>query len=75
MIRKTIFALAATAAIVASALPSDAFAKKGGFHHGGRFWVGVGIATLGAAALASCYQYQWVQTPYGLRQVPVNVCD
>jgi fucose permease len=72
MIRKTIFAIAATAAIVATALPTDASAKKWGKHNG--FWLGVGIATVGTAIAASCLQYQWVETRRGPRYMLVNAC-
>jgi hypothetical protein len=73
MIRKTVFAIASTAAILATALPTSASAKHWGHH--GRFWggVGLGMAVIGTAA-ASCYQYQWVQTPRGPRYLLVNVC-
>ena len=74
MIRKTIFAISATTAILATALPTAASAHKWN-HHGGRFLGGAGIAVVGTSLLASsCLQYQWVPTRYGMRQVLVNVC-
>jgi hypothetical protein len=80
MFRKTVLAIAATAAIGAASL-TPASAHHFGFGHFGGFGFGLGV--LGAAAIASstyavdtCWQYQWVQTPRGYyRKVLVNVCE
>jgi len=74
MFRKSIIAIAATAAIATAALPSTASAHKWKGHHG--FYAGViGLSVLGAGIAASCYRYQWIETRYGWRRVMVNVCD
>jgi hypothetical protein len=87
MIRKTLLALTAIAALGASvSAPTTAdakgfFKKKWHHHHGHRGWGKWGPA-FGAAALIagtaiaveSCYQRQWVETPYGMRKVRVYVC-
>ena len=77
MFRKTIVALAATAAIAAVALPSSASAKKWGHKHG---WYGAGIALgfVGAGLYASrCHTV--IETRYSRRggywyEVPVTYC-
>ncbi len=76
MFRKTIIAIAATAALAIAALPSTASAKKWGHHGGWRVGVGVGVGLglIGAGVAASCDRYEWVPTRYGMRQVLVNYC-
>lgn len=80
MFRKTVLAIAATAAIgVASLTPASAHP----WHHGWGFGpVGFGLGVLGAAAIAhsydydSCWRYQYVMNRFGhYRRVLVNVCD
>jgi len=74
MLRKTILALAATAALGAAALvPTAASAHwNGGWHHG--FWgPRVGFYA-GPAYYNSCLRRQWVGTPYGPRLRWINVC-
>ena len=73
MFRKTIIAVAATAAL-AAALPTSASAHKWKGHFWGGVGVGVGIGMLGAGYAASCYRYELVPTRYGWREVLVNVC-
>ena len=73
MFRKTIIAIAATAALTTVALPSTASAKKWYGHHG--FYAGaIGLGLIGAGLASTCYQYQWVETRFGLRRVLVNTC-
>jgi hypothetical protein len=73
MFRKTIIAIAATATIAAAALPSTASAHRWRGHHG--FYAGViGLGLIGAGLASTCYQYQWVETRFGLRRVLVNTC-
>jgi hypothetical protein len=81
MFRKTILALAATAAIGAASLTP---ASAHGFHHGfGWGGIGLGVGLLGASIAAStyaveqnCWQYQMVPTPRGYyRRILVNVCQ
>jgi len=86
MIRKTLLALTAIAALGASiSAPTTADAKPFGWwmhhHHHNHGW-GVWGPALGAAAIIggaaiaveSCYRRRWVETPYGLRKVRVYVC-
>jgi hypothetical protein len=77
MFRKSLIAIAATIAIAIAALPSTASAKKWKHHHYGHgFAYGmIGLGLVGAAYVATCNRYQWVETRYGWRQVLVNVCD
>lgn len=74
MFRKSIIAIAALATLATAALPTTASAHR--WRHGPGFVYGaVGLGLLGAGIVAgSCYQYQWVRTPYGWRQVLVNTC-
>ena len=87
MFRKTLLALTAIAALgVSVTAPTTADAgpfwkKKWHHHHGHRGWGYWGpalgaAAIIGGAAIAveSCYQRQWVETPYGMRKVRVYVC-
>jgi hypothetical protein len=84
MFRKTIFALTATAAIGAAALAPTTASAGGGGHHGGGFHgfhgfhgfggFGLGLGLASAVVASSCWQYQWVETRRGLRQILVNVC-
>jgi hypothetical protein len=82
MFRKTIIAVAATAAIGAASL-TPASAHHFGFGWGG---IGLGIGLLGASIAASnyatypaydsCWQYQLVPTRHGyLHRALVNVCQ
>jgi hypothetical protein len=75
MLRKTIFAVAAVAAIGATALiPTEASAKgfgKGFGHHRGLWGFGAAALLTAGAIEASCYR--WVDTRYG--PVRVNVCE
>jgi hypothetical protein len=82
MFRKTIIAVAATAAIGAASL-TPASAHHFGFGWGG---VGLGLGLLGASIAASnyatypaydsCWQYQPVPTGHGyLHRAWVNVCQ
>ena len=76
MIRKTLLALTATAALAGTALISTA-ASAHHFHgHRGHGWGfgGVGIVVGGPVA-SSCWQYQYVETRRGLRRMLVNVCN
>jgi len=88
MIRKTLLALTAIAALGAAVTaPTTASAwhkpwhKPWKHHHHNHGW-GVWGPALGAAAIIggaaiaveSCYRRRWVETPYGLRKVRVYVC-
>jgi hypothetical protein len=76
MIRKTMLALAATAALGAAALaPTAASAKYfgGGGFHGFHGFHGYGVTVVSPAV--SCWQSRWVETRRGLRRIVVNVCD
>lgn len=75
MLRKTILAFAATAALGAAALLPTAAAAHGHHGHGHGFFGfrGVGI-TVVDTGYASCWRYQWVETRRGLRRILVNVC-
>jgi hypothetical protein len=81
MFRKTIFALAGTAAIGAAALaPTAASAGGGGgYHghwHGGFGFGGFGVTVVNPVVASSCWQERWVQTRSGyLKRIVVNVCD
>jgi hypothetical protein len=80
MIRKILFAVAATVALGAATLsvssaPASAWGFKHHHHHHGhwhggfRFYGGpVGLVGGG------CYVKRWVSTPYGLKVRWVNVC-
>jgi uncharacterized membrane protein len=75
MFRKTIFAVAAVATIIATALvPTTASAKgfKGGWGHHWGYGIGAAGLALSAAAISNCYRY--VETRDG-GVVRVNVCD
>jgi hypothetical protein len=85
MIRKTLLALTAIAALgVSVSAPTTADAKpwwKKHHHHHKHGWGKWGPAFGAAAFIAgtaiaveSCYQRQWVETPYGMRKVRVYVC-
>ena len=81
MFRKTVIAVAATAAIaVASLTPASAH----GFHHGFGFGgIGFGLGLLGASIAAStyerdydsCWQYRQIVRHGYVRNVLVNVCE
>lgn len=77
MIRKTMLALAATAAVgVAALTPTTASAWTHHHHHGFHGWRGVGLGVAIAAPMiaASCHQYRYVETRRGLRRILVNTC-
>jgi hypothetical protein len=88
MLRKTIFALSAAAALSAATLaPTFAFAGGGGggggggWHgggwHGGGFGVGtaIGLGILaGAAYDSTCVVERVINTPYGPVVRRINVC-
>ena len=84
MFRKTILALAAIAALGTTAFaPTTASAGHRHHHfarhHGWGFFgpallAGALVGGVAIAAGASCYERQWVETPYGLRKVRVYVC-
>jgi hypothetical protein len=70
MIRKTIIAIAATAAVAAAALPTAASAKH---WHRGYGWGGVYIGVVDVGY--SCYGYEWRQNRRGQwYQVLVRYC-
>ncbi|MEW6452238.1 MAG: hypothetical protein AB1490_16390 [Pseudomonadota bacterium] len=83
MIRKFIFAVAATVALGAATLsvssaPASAWGFKGFHHHHfhGGFWRG-GYRFVGPVGLVgynTCYAKRLVSTPWGLRWRWVNVC-
>ncbi len=90
MLRKTIFAIAASTAIGAAALtPNVTLAGGGGggphggyMGHGGFGWGhgfgfgGIGIAVVEPSVATSCWQSQLVETRPGIfKRVLVNVCD
>jgi len=82
MIRKILFAVAATVALGTATLsvssaPASAWGFKHHHHHHGhwhggfRFYGGpVGLVGYGGG----CYVKRWVGTPYGLKLRWVNVC-
>ena len=72
MIRKTLIALTATAAVGAAVLTPTAASAWHHHHH----FHGVRAGLLFAAPIvaASCYQYQLVETRRGLRRILVNTC-
>lgn len=82
MLRKTLLALAATAALgLAAFTPTSASAHWHGGWHGGwghhhHFWGGPRFYFGGPAYVAynPCLRRRWVPTPYGLRLRLVNVC-
>jgi hypothetical protein len=86
MIRKTLLALTAIAALgVSVSAPTTADAKgwgkKWGHHHHHHGWgkwgpaVGAAAFFAGTAiAIDSCYRTQWVQTEDGPVKVRINVC-
>jgi hypothetical protein len=75
MIRKTLIALTATVAVGAAVLtPTAASAWHHHHHFHGWRGVGLGVAIAAPIVVASCYQYQLVETRRGLRRVLVNTC-
>ena len=80
MIRKIVFAVAATVALGAATLsvssaPAQAWGWHHHHHHGG-FWRG-GYRFVGPVGLVSyntCYVKRWVSTPLGLKLRWVNIC-
>jgi hypothetical protein len=81
MIRKSLIALTAVAAIGAASL-TPASAHQ--WHHWGWGGFGLGLGLVGASIAASgpyyvddgCYRYSYVQTPSGhVRRILVNVCQ
>ena len=82
MIRKFIFAVAATVALGAATLsvtsaPASAWGWKHHHHHhhghwhgGFRFYAPVGLVGYNGG----CYRKRWVSTPYGVKLRWVNVC-
>ena len=82
MFRKIALALAATAALGATALaPTAASAWHGGWHghhHGHGFWgprYGIGFYAPNYVAYDGCYmKKRWIQTQFGPRLRWVKVC-
>jgi hypothetical protein len=75
MIRKLVLALGATAAIGAAALtPTASSAHPHGHWHG--HGIGIGFYAPTYVAAPDCYIVKRVvETPYGLRERHVTVCD
>jgi hypothetical protein len=78
MFRKTILAVAATAAIGAAALTptaASAWGWHGGWHgwHGG-FFAGPAIRIVTPSYADACTVRRWVETPFGPRVRFVNRC-
>ena len=81
MFRKTIVAIAATAAIAVATLPTSASAHKWGGHHGGLGWglgIGLGVGIAATALYANTCRTFW-ETRYSFKrgvyyQVPVTYC-
>jgi hypothetical protein len=75
MIRKTLIALTATAAVGAAVLtPTAASAWHHHHNHHGLRSLAWGLAVAAPVVVASCYQYQIIETRRGLRRVLVNTC-
>ena len=75
MIRKTMLALAATTAVAVAALtPTTASAWHHHHHHHGLRGLAFGLAIAAPVVVASCYQYQYVETRRGVRRILVNTC-
>jgi hypothetical protein len=74
MLRKTLLAIAATAAIGTAALaPTSASAHWGGGWHGG--WYGFHpFVTIGGPVYDGCTVQRWVHTRHGNELRWVNVC-
>jgi hypothetical protein len=74
MLRKTLLAIAATAAIGTAALaPTSASAHWGGGWHGG--WYGFHpFVTIGGPVYDGCTVQRWVHTRHGTELRWVNVC-
>jgi len=73
MIRKTLLALTATAALAGAAMiPTTASAAHG---HGHGWGVGGFGISIGGPVVGSCWQYQYIETRRGLRRMLVNVCN
>jgi Spy/CpxP family protein refolding chaperone len=75
MLRKTILALAATAALGAAALSPTAASAHwgGGWHHGG-WYRGPFVRVYAGPGYGGCMVRRWVYTPYGPALRWVNVC-
>ena len=65
MFRKSVIALAAIAAIGATALiPTEASAKSWHYRHFGRVIVPTAVVVTSAAVASSCWQYGWYRGVY-----------
>jgi hypothetical protein len=81
MIRKILFAVAATVALGTATLsvstaPASAWGWKHHHHFHHKHWHG-GFrfyAPVGYVGYNSCYRKRWVSTPYGVKLRWVNVC-
>jgi hypothetical protein len=86
MFRKTVLAVAAIAALATATTVAAPTTASAGWkhkhhhhhHHHRNRWVGPAIVAgalfTGAIIASSCYRTRWVETPYGLERVRVNVC-
>ena len=76
MLRKTILAIAAGAALGAAALSPTAASAHwgGGGWHGGGFHAGPFIGLYAGPAYGGCMVRRWVETPVGPVLRWVNVC-
>lgn len=83
MIRKILFAVAATVALGTATLsvssaPASAWGWKHHHHHHHKHWHGgfrfYGPAAVGLVGYNTCYVKRWISTPYGMKLRWVNVC-
>ena len=75
MLRKTLLAIAATAAIGTAALaPTSASAHWGGGWHGGGWYGFHPFVSIGGPVYDGCTVQRWVHTRHGTELRWVNVC-